>query len=81
MRIHDKHYVQVCADREASGVAAARDEQKRIQGELENSAKKRLAASEAIVCATLPSSASLLLAVKLSSCSITKAFLESSRPS
>jgi organic hydroperoxide reductase OsmC/OhrA len=31
LRIHDKHYVW--ADREASGVAAAWDERKRIQGD------------------------------------------------
>jgi hypothetical protein len=40
LRLHDEHYAQLWADREASGVGPLVDEQKRIEGELEAVAKE-----------------------------------------
>jgi hypothetical protein len=66
LRLHDEHYTQLWADREASGVGALVDEQKRIEGELEAVAKETCSMRGNSVGDVALQAASLL-AVKLSS--------------
>jgi hypothetical protein len=61
-----KHYAQVWADRDASGVAAAWDEQKRIEGDLEAAAREACSLG-GHNAADVALQAASLLAVKLSS--------------
>jgi hypothetical protein len=78
LRLHDEHYAQLWADREASGVGPLVDEQKRIEVELETVAKEAcsLAAHGA---ADVALQAGALMAAKLSSfhdCKAAPAVLE-----
>jgi hypothetical protein len=64
LRLHDEHYAQLWADREASGVGPLVDEQKRIEAELEAAAKEACSLGGHSV-ADVALQAAALLAVKL----------------
>jgi hypothetical protein len=78
LRLHDEHYAQLWADREASGVGPLVDEQKRIESELEAVAKEACNLGGHGV-ADVALQAASLLAAKLSSyhdCKAAPAVLE-----
>jgi hypothetical protein len=78
LRLHDEHYAQLWADREASGVGPLVDEQKRTDGELEAVAREACSPGGHAV-ADVALQAAALLAVKLSSfhdCKAAPAVLE-----
>jgi hypothetical protein len=66
LRIHDDHYARVWADREASGVAAAVDERRRIEEDLQAAARGAFDQGGHSV-ADVALQAAALLAVKLGS--------------
>jgi hypothetical protein len=66
LRLHDEHYAQLWADREASGVGPLVDEQKRIDAELEAVAKEACSLG-GHSAADVALQAASLLAAKLSS--------------
>ena len=66
LRLHDEHYAQLWADREASGVGPLIDEQNRIERELEAAAKEACSLVGHSVASVALQAASLI-AVKLSS--------------
>jgi hypothetical protein len=66
LRLHDEHYAQLWADREASGVGPLIDEQNRIERELEAAAKEACSLVGHSVASVALQAASLIT-VKLSS--------------